>query len=347
MLKIRKVKTGTTKVTGEDSFKLVRTLDPNLWFEGQYQEQRKRLIEELRSHSSDLRILTILVVTSLEVKKFFASREDLHIGLARLQEPVCRYSMLFEEAMGNTQIQNIQDKYKIAEKAIEKVINNFLKQTTVKVMQEIVEAAKTVITSEKGSNLRATKETTIIRQALTFSQDQFRTRLVQGMVETGIPHQREGDTIDQFINAYNERERTKNAQKETLQHAKERLEETAVLIPSKVVIDDQHANPGNLSCNTVLDFFFTVLERDNLKIILGEAFDELIRAMKGLEQRKIVKAANSSESESDDKKADKGEDYAETGPRKRSQSPDLPTNTRKKQCVFHSAPSENGDTPMS
>ena len=285
ILKIRKVKTGTTKVTGEDSLKLVRTLDPNLWFEGQYQEQRARLMEELRSHRSDVRVLTILVVTSLEVEKFFASGENLYIGLTKLRDPVCGYSMAFEGAMGNTEVPKAQEEYRTAVKAIEEVIEIFLKQAALGAGQEIVQAAETVINDEKGPNLRVKKETTKIRQALTYSQNQFSTSLAHRMIETGIPDTEVKATINQFINAYNKRTETKSAQKQPLQHARTRLETAAASISSTDGSKDQHANHRNLSCSETIDFFFTVLERDKLKIILGEAFDELISAMKGLERR--------------------------------------------------------------
>ena len=175
MLRIRKVKTGTTKVTGEDSFKLIRTLDFNLWFEGKYHEQRKRLIEELRSHRSDIQILTILVVTSLKVDEFFARKKNLHFGFARLQELVCRHSMASEDEVRNTEQQKAQAEYTRAKKTVEKLIDETQKKTT---SDYIFQAAKTEIIKKKGPNLQATRVTTIIRQALGFSQEGFSPRLV-------------------------------------------------------------------------------------------------------------------------------------------------------------------------
>ena len=163
------------------------------------------------------------------------------------------------------------------------------------------------------------------------------------MFKTGIPDQKARDTINQFLNSYKEHETLKNTQQGTLQQAKERLKKAAASISSGDVPDDQPANLGTLTYNGALDFFFTVLERHDLKFILQEAFDGLIGAMKGLEHRKITKAADGSESERDDKTADEGEDEA---PPKRSRSPNLPSNNRKKQKLFHPAPPEDDDTPM-
>ena len=74
-------------------------------------------------------------------------------------------------------------------------------------------------------------------------------------------------------------------------------------------------------------------------MIFGKTSNELISAIKGLKQRKIIKTASNSESESDDNKADEGKELAETSPRKRRQNPDFPTKISKKQKPFHPAPS--------
>lgn len=201
--------------------------------------------------------------------------------------------MAFEDAVRNTQQQKAHAEYTRAKKTIEKLIDDIGKKTT---LDDVFQAAKTVIIEKRGANLQATRVTTIIRQALVFSPEWFFPSFVNWMVKTGITDQRARDAINQFINAYNEHETLKNTQQGTLQQAKERLKKAAASISSGDVPYDQPANPGSLAYNGALDFFFTVLERRDLKIILQKAFDGLISAMKGLEHRKTMEAADGSES---------------------------------------------------
>ncbi|KAF2476194.1 uncharacterized protein BDR25DRAFT_339300 [Lindgomyces ingoldianus] len=64
------VKTGVSKVSKEDSFNVIRTLDPNLWFQGLVTKTRVKILRQPQRLGPQLQILTILVVTSLSVSDF-------------------------------------------------------------------------------------------------------------------------------------------------------------------------------------------------------------------------------------------------------------------------------------
>lgn len=116
-----KVKTGTSKVSKEDSFKVIRTLDPNLWFQG-YNNKRKLLITELHKKPK-LPILTLLVVTSKSVEEFFTSAQNLRNGLKWMRNRVCRYCKTVDNPDSSGK-QEILEKAKVAyNKAKKKAID--------------------------------------------------------------------------------------------------------------------------------------------------------------------------------------------------------------------------------
>ena len=77
-----KIKTGSD-CSKDDAFKLIRTVEPRLWFYSA-RNLRRELADEL-NHWKDARILTALVTTSEESEKFFASESDFRRGLQKLQ----------------------------------------------------------------------------------------------------------------------------------------------------------------------------------------------------------------------------------------------------------------------
>ena len=225
----------------------------------------------------------MLVVTSLNVEDFFASRENLRDGFAQMQDSVCKYSTAFEEAAGDVDRQNAQAQYKEEERNVERIINRI--QAADK--QRIVQDAMAVV----QPNSRVTRDATIIRQALTFSKF-FSATLIDEINNTGLLDQSAGFAIRQFLDADDKRKRTKSDQLQKTRNVKIALEQSAMSILSGNTTNNQNASVESFSCPRVLDFFFIVLEMDDLEYILGAAFNELIGAMKGLEQRKNMEAAN-------------------------------------------------------
>ena len=263
-------------------------MDPNLWFEGPYQNQREHLLEELRAHGPDLQILTMLVVTSLNVEDFFASRGNLRYGLAQMQDSVCKYSTALEEAAGDLDRQNAQVQYKTEERNVERIINRIQAADKPRIVQDAIAVIQ--------PNYRVKREATIIWQALAFSK-RFSDALIDEINNTDLLDQSAGPAIRQFLDADDKRKRTKSDQLQRTRDVKIALEQSAMSILSGNTTNNQNACAGSLSCSRVLDFFFIVLERVDLEYILGAAFNELIGAMKGLEQRKNMEAANFDEDE--------------------------------------------------
>jgi hypothetical protein len=310
ILTVPKVKTGTTRVTRDDSFKVIRTLDPNLWFEG-YENERKPLIQELRNSGLNLSILTLLVVTSAPVKKFFAGTEDLINGLAQLRDVVCTYSAEFDKAETDTEAEAKKSHEKSFEKAkrkVEKVAKAFCDKQNALNRNALVEEAARIIKDIPGPTKTASKPETQIRAALIFDEG-FRVRFLRELNDRGLSE--ENDAVNELVQANITRDMATAERNKNLQNVKAELKEAAEsILDGRPRAIKQHTASASAAGGKVLDFFFAVVEIEHLKDIFEMAFEQLVIAMKGLEQRKDVDAVEDSES---DQGEDVGNEEAEFG----------------------------------
>ena len=332
MLIIFKVKTGTTKVPTKDSFKVIRTLDPNLWFQGVSVDKRDKLHRQLThlcEHGRELNILTLLVVTSLPIEDFFASAENLQKGLEQLRHPVSRYIREANRSRSlaldmEKEINNPKENYKQAERKIESISQSFLMDgAQIDHKKSFLRDAEGLINEKgKGAIKRAKSKAIKIRGALLISAESdqaFCRRFVDTLGAANIDNtQALTNAVSQLIDTHKAHEDAKHALNEPLQRAEKELQDVAEAIVSgrttTPCIDPSLSENGN---DRMFDFFFAILDKEDMRFLFDEALDELIDAMKRLAARKERRATKkrrrrrrgSGSSSNSDSDSDCGDDY--------------------------------------
>lgn len=294
---LRKVKTGTSKVSKEDSFKVIRTLDPNLWFQG-YEKQRQCLVRELHKNSN-LTILTLLVVTSLSVEEFFTSAENLRNGLIWMRDRVCRYrnSVDNPDQQKQKNLEDAKHAYQKAEKGAKSALSRIWGDLPEDMKTRIERNAEEIIKNNQMKN----PETKVLR-AIAMSTDQsFQTVVFDNMEEIVGPTRvrMAENAIESLIKVYKSRQEAKKDQSQGLKSTETDLKNAAEAIRfGEINLSDRDGtDPTIVSKNRIVDFYFSVMDKSQLETIFEEAVGELIKAMKDLSQRSEATATESEESE--------------------------------------------------